>query len=188
MKPESNVLRIAGGVVRIGLLIIAAMFVMRVAKIFYKYGYEIFAQTPVSEEPGRIVTVTVEKGDSVRAIGEMLEEKGLIPEDPLNLLFRLQERFSENHGKIAPGTYELSTAMSTEQMIQIMSEQTLTQEEAVPEGSSELGGAGDADLQPPPEGGEYAGEDGEDAGAETSGEQDGAEDEQGEAEDGQGGD
>lgn len=184
MKPESNVLRIAGGVVRIGLLVIAAMFVMRVAKIFYNYGYEIFAQTPVSGEPGRIVTVTVEKGDSVRAIGEMLEEKGLIPEDPLNLLFRLQERFSENHGKIAPGTYELSTAMSTEQMIQIMSAQTVTLEETVPEGSSELGGAGDADLQPPPEGGEYS-EDGGEGG--TEGGQDGAEEGQGEAEDAQGG-
>ncbi|MBR0171621.1 MAG: endolytic transglycosylase MltG [Lachnospiraceae bacterium] len=184
MKPESNVLRIAGGVVRIGLLVIAAMFVMRVAKIFYNYGYEIFAQTPVSGEPGRIVTVTVEKGDSVRAIGEMLEEKGLIPEDPLNLLFRLQERFSENHGKIAPGTYELSTAMSTEQMIQIMSAQTVTLEETVPEGSSELGGAGDADLQPPPEGGEYS-EDGGEGG--TEGGQDGAEEGQGEAEDAQDG-
>ena len=186
MKPESNVMRIAGGVVRIGLLIIAAMFVIRVARIFHTYGYEIFAQTPVSEEPGRVVTVTVDKGDSVREIGEMLEDKGLIPEDPLNLLFRLQERFSENHGKIAPGTYELSTAMSTEQMIQIMSAQTVALEETVPEGSSELGGAGEADLQPPPEGGEFheEGGEGEAEGAQGEGE---AEDVQGEAEDAQDG-
>ena len=186
MKPESNVMRIAGGVVRIGLLIIAAMFVIRVARIFHTYGYEIFAQTPVSEEPGRVVTVTVEKGDSVREIGEMLEDKGLIPEDPLNLLFRLQERFSENHGKIAPGTYELSTAMSTEQMIQIMSAQTVALEETVPEGSSELGGAGEADLQPPPEGGDFheEGGEGEAEGAQGEGE---AEDVQGEAEDAQDG-
>ena len=157
MKSENQTLRVLGGIVRLVLLAVAVMFVVRVAKVFYGYGYEIFAQTPMSEPPGRAVTITVEKGDSVSDIGKLLEEKGLIQEDPLGLLFRMQERFSENHGKIVPGTYELTSAMTPDEMITVMSAK---KEEGIPEdgtgqteGSSELGAGLEQDAVPPPEGG-----------------------------------
>ena len=156
MKSENPTLRVLGGLVRIVLLIVAVMFVIRVARVFYTYGYEIFAQTPMSEPPGRAVTVTIEKGDSVSDIAALLEDKGLIQEDPLGLLFRLQERFSEHHGMIVPGTYELSSAMTPDEMIAVMSEKktegTENTEDNHVEGSSELGAGLDQDAVPPPEG------------------------------------
>ena len=155
MKSENQTLRVLGGIVRLALLVVAAMFVVRVAKVFYGYGYEIFAQTPMSEPPGRAVTITVEKGDSVKEIGSLLEDKGLIQEDPLGLLFRLQERFSENHGKIMPGTYELNSAMTPDEMIAVMSAKNaanILQDTEQTEGSSELGAGLEQDAVPPPEG------------------------------------
>lgn len=162
MRSENQTLRVLGGIVRLVLLAVAVMFVVRVAKVFYGYGYEIFAQTPMSEPPGRAVTITVEKGDSVSDIGKLLEEKGLIQEDPLGLLFRLQERFSENHGKIVPGTYELTSAMTPEEMITVMSaknaETILEEGTEQTEGSSELGAGLEQSAVPPPEGGEMPAE------------------------------
>lgn len=155
MKSENQTLRVLGGIVRLALLVVAAMFVVRVAKVFYGYGYEIFAQTPMSEPPGRAVTITVEKGDSVKEIGSLLEDKGLIQEDPLGLLFRLQERFSENHGKIMPGTYELNSAMTPDEMIAVMSAKNaanILQDTEQTEGSSELGAGLEQNAVPPPEG------------------------------------
>ena len=155
MRSENQTLRVLGAIVRLALLVVAAMFVVRVAKVFYGYGYEIFAQTPMSEPPGRAVTITVEKGDSVKEIGSLLEDKGLIQEDPLGLLFRLQERFSENHGKIMPGTYELNSAMTPDEMIAVMSAKSaenILQETEQTEGSSELGAGLEQDAVPLPEG------------------------------------
>ena len=156
MKSENQTLRVLGAIARLALLAVAAMFVVRVAKVFYGYGYEIFAQTPMSDPPGRAVTITVEKGDSVKEIGSLLEDKGLIQEDPLGLLFRLQERFSENHGKIVPGTYELNSAMTPDEMIAVMSAKSadniLEEDGGQAEGSSELGAGLEQDAVPLPEG------------------------------------
>ena len=174
MRAENQTLRVLGGIARLALLAVAAMFVIRVAKVFYGYGYEIFAQTPMSEPPGRNVTITVEKGDTVSDIGSLLEDKGLIQEDPLGLLFRLQERFSENHGNIVPGTYELNSAMTPDEMIAVMSAKNtgnILEDGEQAEGSSELGAGLEQDAVPPPEGGEAVPEEG-DAGGEEGAEAD----------------
>lgn len=170
MRSENQTLRVLGAIARLALLAVAAMFVIRVAKVFYGYGYEIFAQTPMSEPPGRKVTITVEKGDSVSDIGKLLEEKGLIQEDPLGLLFKMQERFSENHGKIVPGTYELHSAMTPDEMIAVMSaknaENLLEEGGGQTEGSSELGAGLEQDAVPPPEGGDLPEEEASEEGGE----------------------
>ena len=48
----------------------------------------------------------------------MLEEKGLIEDAKL---FVVQELLSAYHGEILPGIYDLSTDMTAEQMLAIMS-------------------------------------------------------------------
>ncbi len=50
-------------------------------------------------------------------------------------LFKLQERFSEYHGMERPGTYELSTAMTPEEMLVVMSGGAKSSEEASDEES-----------------------------------------------------
>lgn len=148
MKSENAALRVLGIVIRIALVFLAALFIWRVARIAYGYGYATFAQEPVSSGTGYVITVTVNEADTIKDVAKMLKEKGLITDE---LLFRMQERFSEFHDKIAPGTYELSTAMTPDEMLEIMSRQTLELEEtAEQEGNSEVG-VSDEDLIPPSE-------------------------------------
>ena len=104
--------------VKIVFVIIVIMMIMKYSKLAYDYGYHIFNQTPVSSGTGRTVTFTVKQGDSAADIAENLSSVGLITD---KTLFRLQERFSEYRGKEKPGTYELSTAMTPDEMLAIMS-------------------------------------------------------------------
>lgn len=104
--------------IKIVVLIIAIMFIYKYAAMAYDYGYRIFSEGPVSTGEGREVSVTITSDMDSEAIGEALENKGLIRDAKL---FVLQERLSEYHGKIQPGTYTLSTAMVAEEMIAVMS-------------------------------------------------------------------
>ena len=76
---------------------------------------------------GRTVSVTIKQGDSVSDIADKLAEVGLITD---KRLFKLQEKFSDYHGLEAPGTYELSTSMTPEEMLQIMAASVDTEGES----------------------------------------------------------
>ena len=86
--------------------------------IVYDFGYRVFADEPVSASGGRTITVSVAQDASVKEIADMLEEKGLIEDANL---FVVQELLSVHHGKIASGIYDLSTEMTAEQMLEVMS-------------------------------------------------------------------
>ena len=104
--------------VKAAFVIIVIMLISKYAKIAYSYGYQIFNQSAVSSGTGRTVSFTVKSGDEVDTIADNLAGLGLIKD---KTLFKLQERFSEYHEKEKPGTYELSTAMTPEEMLTIMS-------------------------------------------------------------------
>ena len=108
---------ILDAIVKIVFVIIVVMLISKYAKLAYNYGYHIFNQAPVSSGTGRSVTFTVGSGDSVDTIADNLAGVGLIADKNL---FKLQERFSEYHGKEKAGTYELSTSMTPEEMLTIM--------------------------------------------------------------------
>jgi UPF0755 protein len=117
MNAKKIGLGILDAIVKIVFVIIVVMLISKYAKLAYNYGYHIFNQTPVSSGTGRSVSFTVGSGDSVDTIATNLASVGLITDKNL---FKLQERFSEYHGKEKAGTYELSTAMTPEEMITIM--------------------------------------------------------------------
>ncbi len=104
----------------IKVVIIAAVivFVMRGATKAYDFGYRVFADTPVSVSGGRTITIGVAEDASIKDIAEMLVEKGLIEDANL---FVVQELLSAYHGDILPGIYDLSTDMTAQQMLEIMS-------------------------------------------------------------------
>ena len=104
--------------VKAAFVIVVIMLISKYAKIAYSYGYQIFNQSAVSSGTGRTVSFTVKSGDDVDTIADNLAGLGLIKD---KTLFKLQERFSEYHEKEKPGTYELSTAMTPEEMLTIMS-------------------------------------------------------------------
>lgn len=140
MNTKKLGLGILDTIVKVVFIIIVAMLIIKYAKVAYNYGYHIFNQTAVSSGTGREVTVTISEGDSVGQIADKLAEVGLITD---KFLFKLQEMFSEYHGMEQPGTYTLSTAMTPEEMLSIMSggikngEESSDKDGALEEGAAE---------------------------------------------------
>jgi cell division protein YceG involved in septum cleavage len=97
------------------LLVIALVVVGHEA---YRLGHDALYQVPVDKGDGREVKVTITDDMSVRDIGELLRDKGLIEESVT--VFALQERISDYHGAILPGTYRLSTGMTADEMLRVM--------------------------------------------------------------------
>ncbi len=114
-------------IIKIAALIFFVSYLLKACTMAYDYGYRIFTEAPVSLGEGRIISVSVEEPVSVKAVGNMLEERGLIRDANL---FVIQELLSENHGKIQPGIYDLSTAMTAEEMMAVMAEKAPDEEEA----------------------------------------------------------
>ncbi len=117
MDVKQFVMSLAETVIKIVAAVFIIMFVYDTAVKAYDYGYRVFAEEPMTIGEGRIISIYVKEEDSVKDIGNTLEEKGLIRDANL---FLVQELVSEYHGKIQPGIYDLNTSMSTEEMLEIM--------------------------------------------------------------------
>ncbi|MBR3516988.1 MAG: endolytic transglycosylase MltG [Lachnospiraceae bacterium] len=142
--------RVAWSIVRFifGLVIsiVIMMLVYRFALDAYDFGYRIFAETPVSPEPGLTMSVAIVEGKSVMEIGEILEGKGLIRDA---YLFYLTEMFSTYHKKLQPGVYELSTAMTPEEMMGVMAANATEEleEEEISGNSEESSDLADTEME-----------------------------------------
>ena len=121
-------------IVKLVFLVFAATYIMRAATAAYDYGFRIFTEEPVSLGEGRTISVSVKEPVSAREVGEMLEERGLIRDANL---FVIQELLSENHGKMQPGIYDLSTAMTAEEMMDVMAADDSEEGEEDAEGESQ---------------------------------------------------
>lgn len=104
-------------IIKTAAAVVIIIVVFRLAVGAYDFGYQVFADLPVSEGEGRIVSVVVKEGQSSRELSKELEEKGLINN---SYVFYIQEQFSDYKDMIQPGTYELSTAMNSEQMLEVL--------------------------------------------------------------------
>lgn len=104
-------------VIKIVVFIFIAMFVARTATAAYDYGFRVFAEKPIDVGEGRTISVSIGSTDSAKEVGEMLQQRGLIRDANL---FRIQELLSENHGMIQPGIYDLSTAMTAQEMLAVI--------------------------------------------------------------------
>lgn len=121
-------------IIKVIVLVFAVTYIMRMSATAYDYGYRIFTEKPVSLGEGRIISVSVDEPVSVTEIGKMLEERGLIRDAKL---FVMQELLSENHGKLQPGIYDLSTAMTAEEMMDVMAADASEEGEEETEGESQ---------------------------------------------------
>lgn len=104
-------------VIKVAALAYIATYILKASTAAYDYGYRVFTEQPVSLGEGRTISVNVEDPVSVKAVGQMLEERGLIRDANL---FVIQELVSESHGKIQPGIYDLSTSMTAQEMMAVM--------------------------------------------------------------------
>lgn len=128
--------------IKIVVLVAVIIFVFRSATQAYDFGYRVFADEPMSISGGRIITVGVAEGASIKDIAAMLEEKGLIEDSQL---FVVQELLSAYHDEIIPGIYDLSTDMTAEQMLEIMSTPADT-EDAGEDGEQDIDTSESADT------------------------------------------
>lgn len=101
--------------VAVGIVIIFVLY--RGAMTAYDYGYRIFAEGPVSTGEGKAVTVYIPEGSGVGDIGEILVTNGLIKDAKL---FYLQNLVSAHRNELAAGVYELNTAMTAFEMMDVM--------------------------------------------------------------------
>ena len=126
MKVRDIVFTVLETGIKITLAVVAVVLIYRGANLAFDYGYRIFDEKPMSEV-GRDVNVEIPEGMSAEQMGELFYQKGLIRDVKL---FRLQHLFSEYKEDLKPGQYVLSTAMTVEEMFEIMSRGP--QEEEIP--------------------------------------------------------
>lgn len=155
MKVKKTLASSAVMLIKIALIVLVIVVVYKLTFKAYDFGYRIFADTAIDSEPGITRAVSIADGLSAKEIGKILEDRALIKDATL---FILQERFSEYHDKIKPGQYELSTAMTPYEMMDIMSrepvEETQEQEDVpqITEAQMEADEAGENAANPEDEG------------------------------------
>lgn len=119
------------------LLIVYAF--IRLGTTAYDFGYRVFTESAMEEEPGTDVLVQVKSGMSGRELGQLLENKGLVRDENL---FYLQLRFSAYYNRIHSGTYTLNTSMTPKEMIvemaQADSDTEQTEDTQEPEAATEV--------------------------------------------------
>ncbi len=117
MKSESLMAAVLGAIIKVVVAIVAVFLIYRGAMLGYDYGYRIFTEPAMSAGEGRTVTVTLKPDMSATEVGKMMEEKGLTRDATL---FALQYLLSEYKKDVKPGTYEVSTAMTAEEIMAAM--------------------------------------------------------------------
>ena len=108
---------LAGSFFRTALYVCIAVLIFWLGKTSYQFGYGVFNQQAVSPGEGQEVTIVIKDDTSVYKIAKTLEKKGLVQDA---MVFFVQERFSNYHGKLRPGTYLLSTAYTPNRIMGIM--------------------------------------------------------------------
>ena len=146
MKVTSVIAAVMGAIFRVVMAVAVVYLIYRGAGICYEYGYRIFTEPAMTTGEGRTVTVTISPDMSVSDIGKLFEGRGLVRDARL---FVLQYYLSEYREDVGPGTFELSTAMTAEEMMQAMV--VVTDEEEEGEDSSR--GESSSSTGLPPAGG-----------------------------------
>ena len=113
-------------VIKVVVIAAAIIFIFRGATGAYEFGYRVFADEPMSVTGGRTITVGISEAMKIKDIAKMLEEKGLIEDANL---FIVQELLSAHNNEIVPGIYDLSTSMTAQEMIAVMSAPSGEEEE-----------------------------------------------------------
>ncbi len=115
-KVVMKIISISFSVLVIALLVMA---LYRGGQMAYGFGYRVFTEKAVSlPEEGEDKVVQVSAGMEAKELGELLEKKGLIRDANL---FVLQMTLSAYSKKVREGTYTLSTSMTAQEMLQVMS-------------------------------------------------------------------
>lgn len=126
MKSGNIAGAVIGTILKVVVVIVVVLFIYRGVMVCYDYGYRIFTEPAMTTGEGRAVTITVKPDMSAMEIGELMKSKGLTRDAKL---FALQYLFSEYKEDVVPGTFEVKTSMTAEEIMQAMVPVKTTQEE-----------------------------------------------------------
>lgn len=135
MKASHAIGAVVDTVIKIVVIIVVVMFTYKYATQAYDFGYRIFAEQPVTTaENATIISISITEDATAMDIGKVLEEKGLINDARL---FYVQEMLSGHHDEMRPGIYELNSAMTSKEMIEVLTAEP-SEEEAEAESGTEV--------------------------------------------------
>ena len=126
MKAVNIMFAVMGAILRVVVVVVVIFMIFRGTEICYDYGYRIFTEPAISVGDGRVVTVSITEDMSPCKIGELLESRGLVRDSKL---FALQYYLSEYLKDVRPGTFELNTNMTAEEMMAVMAQGAGDEEE-----------------------------------------------------------
>lgn len=109
---------VSATVIKIVVAAVVIVAVFRLAVYAYDFGFQVFADAPLSEGEGRTVSVVISEGLGNRELAKMLEQKGLVKDANVFYIYDLLSDYRKK--ELKPGTYELSTAMNAEEMLEIL--------------------------------------------------------------------
>ena len=118
---------VSATIIKIAVAAVIIVAVFRLAVYAYDFGYQVFADMPVSEGEGRTVSVVISEGLGNRELAKMLEQKGLVNDANVFYIYDLLSDYRKK--ELKPGTYELSTAMNAEEILEILCDESEEQEE-----------------------------------------------------------
>ena len=125
MNARSLITAVSGTVLKVAVAVLLILMIYRGAVAAYDYGYRIFEEPPMSGGEGRTVVVTITEGMTPQEMGQLFLSKGLIRDEKL---FVLQYYFSEFQKELKTGNFELSTAMTVEEMMEAMTNEPIAEE------------------------------------------------------------
>lgn len=107
----------ATAIVKIIVAYFIIRYVIKAAATAYDFGNRIFTEEPVSEPPGITYTVNLTEETTPKQVAEALEDYGLVRDKNL---FYVQYLLSSYKDELTPGSYDLNTAMTAEEMLAVM--------------------------------------------------------------------
>ena len=120
MNKNKLVLRFVSISFSVLVILLVLIGFVKVGTYCYDFGYRIFTEEAIDEEPGRDVVIQVTDDMSGMDIAKELEDKGLIQDARL---FYIQLKLSTYSKKINPGVYTLNTSMQARDMMVEMSKE-----------------------------------------------------------------
>lgn len=128
MKKKRSAALFAGmSVCRLLIWVLAAWILIKAGKSAYSFGYQVFAQKPVSSPPGKNVSVTVSGRNDRGRAWESFEKSGTLSGDAK--VFQVQMELSEYKNQIHPGTYILNSSQTADEMLAVLAGEAETESE-----------------------------------------------------------
>lgn len=83
----------------------------------YRFSYKLFSDIPYRSGSSEEYKITIQEGSSVRTIGMLLEERGIVDS---KYLFAARAYLGKYNGCMLAGTYTLGPGMSPDRICQIL--------------------------------------------------------------------